>query len=248
MYFEWDLINITGLLSEEDLAIFDALRARDPARLQEAVAQGGQINVAAAWGYTPLLVCAATGDWEMGEKCLELGADINKPMSRGITPLYVSVRRLNRRFSRNLVDRGANPNLMETRLENPAMNLVSRHDLEGLRILASGRIPLDFDIQYDEGKTLAVIAMQMQAWKVAEYAITQQKNLFLRDFSGLTLRDHINIAPAKVRKRLKAAYGQPTLDDLKLTAVIGRRGDDDAILLRAGGEADFQRDEYKAAG
>ncbi len=111
-----------------DHPLFNALRARDHARLAVLLREGAPVNVVDAAGNTPLLIAARDGDLEALRALLEHGADPNAANEIGATPLLWAAGDSEK--VRLLLQQGANPNARSALGNTPLIAAAAYADSE----------------------------------------------------------------------------------------------------------------------
>ena len=85
------LILLSACSAGTKKAIFTAVDSGNTQQVARLLAEGTDVNVRDASGYTPLLVAALHGHRDMAEQLIRAGADVNAKGTNGWTPLLAAV-------------------------------------------------------------------------------------------------------------------------------------------------------------
>ena len=95
-------------LSKADQQINTGMKLRSTDMVLGGIAQGGNINLDLADGWTPLLVAIEQDDEGLVRELVRLGADVNRGNNQGLTPLMAAAREGRTDTVALLLDSGAN--------------------------------------------------------------------------------------------------------------------------------------------
>lgn len=172
-----------------DARVMEAVQANDIARMQKAVAEGGNINWHRAWREeSPLLQAINAGKPEMVAALLALGANPNIKMGyRETTPMSAAVKKGNAEIVGMMLASGGNAEAKtDTGLSLFTYAVAVRNDAVADMLLASGAKP-------DAGKNGEMTALFYAARNGDEKRVRQLLDLgartYLRDQDGRSVLD-----------------------------------------------------------
>ncbi|XOB61917.1 ankyrin repeat domain-containing protein [Campylobacterota bacterium DY0563] len=112
-----------------ELALHDAVRAKDKSLVDELISKGVKVNTQDKYGYTPLHLAARLNQLDIAEKLFASGASINNTDKFGDTPLIDSTRNSTNAMSRFLICNGAERNVQDKHEMTPLHNASKNNDL-----------------------------------------------------------------------------------------------------------------------
>ncbi len=113
----------------QDLALHDAVRAKDLALVKELISKGMEVNAVDKYGYTPLHLAARLNQVEIAQTLVESGATVNSVDAFGDTPLLDSTRNSTNSMSKLLICNGAQKNVQDKHEMTPLHNASKNNDL-----------------------------------------------------------------------------------------------------------------------
>lgn len=120
-----------------ELALHDAIRAKDVALVDELLSKEIQVNSKDKYGYTPLHLAARLNQLDIAEKLFAKGAGVENIDVFGDTPLLDSTRNSTNAMSRFLICNGAKVNVKDQHDMTPLHNASKNNDLYIAMLLQS---------------------------------------------------------------------------------------------------------------
>lgn len=112
-----------------ELALHDAVRAKDFAVVQELVNNDSSIDTKDKYGYTPLHLAARLNQYDIAELLIKKGANVNNVDIYKDTPLLDSTRNSTNPMSKLLLCNGANKNVIDRHKMSPLHNASKNNDI-----------------------------------------------------------------------------------------------------------------------
>jgi len=106
--------------SEQETALFDAVRGGDEKLVAELLKRGAKVNVKSRAGTTPLVEAAVAGRNDLARVLLDHGALADTANREERTPLMLAAMRGNAPLAQLLLERGANPALTDSKAKAAA--------------------------------------------------------------------------------------------------------------------------------
>lgn len=113
----------------DELALHDAVRAKDEAIVDELLSKGMEVNSKDKYGYTPLHLAARLDQLDIAKKLFAKGASVNNTDIYGDTPLLDSTRNSTNAMSKFLICNGAKKDVADRHEMSPLHNASKNNDL-----------------------------------------------------------------------------------------------------------------------
>lgn len=113
----------------QELALHDAVRAKDLALVKELISKGMEVNAVDKYGYTPLHLASRLNQVEIAQTLIANGATVNTVDTFGDTPLLDSTRNSTNAMSKLLICNGAQKNVQDRHDMTPLHNASKNNDL-----------------------------------------------------------------------------------------------------------------------
>ncbi|XPV68946.1 MAG: ankyrin repeat domain-containing protein [Halarcobacter sp.] len=136
-----------------ELALHDAVRAKDFDIVKDLVNNGMQVDTKDKYGYTPLHLAARLNQYDIAEFLINKGANVNNVDVFKDTPLLDSTRNGTNEMSRLLLCNGASPDVYDRHDMKPIHNASKNNDLYIVEMIESDDITKmceKLDITLDE--------------------------------------------------------------------------------------------------
>lgn len=156
--------------------IWDAVRADDAAGVERYAQAGGNLNVQALNGTTPLFLALSDGKRRAYERLLQLGADPNIIGSEGRVVVNYAAGTEDPFWLRLALKRGGDPNLLNVgasmhRKGRPITFAIATGSFENIKLLVEHGA--DVDVPDDFGQTPLMDAMRSARFDVVLYLLEQ---------------------------------------------------------------------------
>ena len=137
----------------KELALHDAVRAKDLNLVKELVSNGSLINQDDKYGYTPLHLAARLNQYDIAEFLIENKASVNTVDIYNDTPLLDSTRNSTNAMSRLLLCNGAKIDVLDRHSMTPLHNASKNNDLYIVQMIESSDMTkmcqkLDITLEY----------------------------------------------------------------------------------------------------
>lgn len=113
----------------DELALHDAVRARDLNVVKFLIQQKSELNVKDIYGYTPLHIAVRLNEYEIAKELIANGANVNTLDNYKDTPLLDSTRNNYTKLSQLLICNGASRNIVDTHDMSPLHNSAKNKNL-----------------------------------------------------------------------------------------------------------------------
>lgn len=145
------ITNKNDFISE--LALHDAVRAKDFKVVKELVSNGSSIDSKDKYGYTPLHLAARLNQYDIAEYLIKNKASVNTVDMYKDTPLLDSTRNSTNAMSKLLLCNGAKKDVVDRHSMSPLHNSSKNNDLFIVKMIEASDItkmcqPLDITLEY----------------------------------------------------------------------------------------------------
>lgn len=125
-----------------ELALHDAVRAKDLAIVNELIEKGTNVNTKDKYGYTALHLAARLNQYEIAKTLIKNGASVNTIDIYKDTPLLDSTRNSTNAMSKLLICNGAKRNVVDRHKMSPLHNASKNNDIYIVKLIKADDISL----------------------------------------------------------------------------------------------------------
>lgn len=194
-----------------ELALHDAIRAKDIEIVKDLVSHGIEINKKDLYGYSPLHLAVRFGQYDISELLISKGADVNSIDNYNDTPLLDSTRNGTNEISRLLLCNGANSDVEDNHKMKPIHNASKNKDLYIVEMIQSNSVvnmceKLDITLDsYFEEENKICGKIEKGIAKEIKVTITDENSENIEFYDEVNAKIDSSSYCAKLNKKIKVS-------------------------------------------
>jgi hypothetical protein len=173
-----------GFLNEADIRLYRGIEADSLDEAAAALKLGADVNGAADFGHTPLMVAARGSSGMMASLLLEHGARVNTRTGGGHTSMLFAAQASNLDVGRRLAAYGGNPNYLDAERNNVLSVCIDRGMIGYAEIAASCNVALDVNCVYDGEVSPLLRAYSCKQFDFCRWLIAMGSDPAMEDLEG----------------------------------------------------------------